>query len=271
MRMHVAGDGPGAGDPRLTRALDSLAARYDLVLVEGHKTTPLTKVWLLSPGEAAPPPEAGEVLATLPGGEERAGAFEAILDEWLPRAWLAAPVFGCVLVGGASARMGRPKHLIAAEDGRTWLERTVDVLRGAAAEVVIAGAGEVPPSLAACARLPDAPDAEGPMAGLLAALRWSPRAGVLACACDLPDLSAEALDWLLAQRAPGRWAVQPRLEGAPNVEPLLAYYDFRARPLLEALAREGNFRPGAIAPDARVFTPTPPAALSGAWRNVNEP
>jgi len=264
MRLHAA---EGAG---LAAALDALAARYDLVLVEGHKATPLAKVWLAKTGESAPPAEAGEVLATLPGGEGRLAAFQSILDEWLPRAWRAAPVLGCVLIGGKSTRMGRPKHLIAHADGRTWLERTVDVLRGAADEVVLAGAGEVPGAIGGCTRLPDVPDAEGPLAGLLAAMRWSPRAGVLACACDLPDLSPEALAWILDARAPGRWAIQPRLEGAPHVEPLLAYYDFRSRALLEELAAGKTYRPGAIAPDPRVHTPTPPPEIAGAWRNANE-
>ena len=34
------------------------------------------------------------------------------------------PVWGCVLIGGRSRRMGRPKHLIEA-GGCSWLERTV--------------------------------------------------------------------------------------------------------------------------------------------------
>ena len=165
--------------------------------------------------------------------------------------------------------MGRPKHLIVGDDGRTWLERTVEVLGAVTDEVVLAGAGEVPESVSEFTRLPDVPDAEGPLAGLLAAMRWSPRAGWLACACDLPDLTREALAWILDQRAPGRWAVLPKLEGAPHVEPLLAYYDFRSRALLEKFAAQRKCRPGAIASDPRVHTPTPPPALAGAWRNVN--
>jgi len=164
--------------------------------------------------------------------------------------------------------MGRPKHLLV-KDGQTWLERTAELLRPRAREVVIAGAGEVPGSLARCPRLPDAPEVQGPMAGVLSAMRWAPWASWLVAACDLPDLSAGALSWLLAGRAPGVWATLPRLTGAPGVEPLLAHYDFRARALIEKLAGRGQWRLSEIAASAKVITPPPPPELAGAWRNVN--
>ncbi|NIA21818.1 MAG: NTP transferase domain-containing protein, partial [Anaerolineaceae bacterium] len=64
------------------------------------------------------------------------------------------PVFGAVLIGGRSTRMGRPKHLIRC-DGTTWLERTVRLLEQVTAQVVILGAGQVPPGLAQTVRLAD--------------------------------------------------------------------------------------------------------------------
>lgn len=47
------------------RALGQLAASHDFVLVEGHKETPLPKVWLLGPGEDAPPSGVTDILVTL--------------------------------------------------------------------------------------------------------------------------------------------------------------------------------------------------------------
>jgi molybdopterin-guanine dinucleotide biosynthesis protein B len=47
------------------QALAELAAAHDVVLVEGHKETPLPKVWLLGPDEAAPPPGVSNLLAVL--------------------------------------------------------------------------------------------------------------------------------------------------------------------------------------------------------------
>jgi len=51
----------GTGDPKLIPTLQALVRRYDLILVEGHKGTPLPKVWVLSADETAPPrPDRGQ-------------------------------------------------------------------------------------------------------------------------------------------------------------------------------------------------------------------
>ena len=109
------------------------------------------------------------------------------------------------------------------------------------------------------------------MAGILAAMRWAPWASWLVAACDLPNLSAEALEWLLATRAAGVWATVPLLAGARGVEPLLAHYDFRAGAILERLAADGRFAPSLVAEHPKVAAPTPPSHLARAWDNVNTP
>jgi molybdopterin-guanine dinucleotide biosynthesis protein A len=180
------------------------------------------------------------------------------------------PVYGCVLIGGKSARMGRPKHLLQ-DNGRTWLERTAELLERSCQTIVVAGTGDVPETLTQCVRLPDVAGAEGPMAGLLSAMRWAPHASWLVAACDLPDLTAEALDWLLAVRRPGVWATLPKLADSSNVEPLLAHYDSRARSLLERTAAGGTFGLHRITSHAKVNSPVIPTDLAAAWRNVNSP
>lgn len=254
----------------LAGTLWELARRHDLVLVEGHKSTPLPKLWLLGDGESQPPPQVQGVRAVLPRDSSRAGRVLALLKDWLPGQWVRAPVFGCILIGGESHRMGAPKHLIRAND-QTWLERTAELLQRVADTVAIVGAGVVPASVPSIERLPDVPDAKGPVAGILAAMRWAPRASWLVAACDLPDLSLDALRWLLSTRAPGVWATLPRLPGSPGVEPLLAHFDFRALPLLEGLVARGEFCPARITASDRVVSPAPPPDLLRAWRNVNTP
>jgi len=259
-----------AGADRTAADLADLARRYDVVLLECRSPVPCATVWLLGEGESEPPAGAGDVLAALPRGPERIETVRALLDRWLPEQWLRTPVYGCVLIGGASRRMGAPKHLLES-GGRTWLERTVEALRPLVERIIIAGAGDMPDALADVTRLPDVPDAEGPMAGILAAMRWAPWASWLVAACDLPNLSAEALEWLLATRAAGVWATVPHLTGARGVEPLLAHYDFRAGAILERLAAEGRFAPSLVAEHPKVAAPTPPSHLAPAWDNVNTP
>ena len=50
------------------------------------------------------------------------------------------PHTGAVLAGGASRRMGQPKHL-AGKKGETWIERAVEEMGRVTSNVVIAGAG----------------------------------------------------------------------------------------------------------------------------------
>ena len=182
-----------------------------------------------------------------------------------------SPVFGCVLIGGKSSRLGKPKHLLEHAAGQTWLEHTVELLQQIAEQVIIVGAGEVPHSLADHMRLADAPDAVGPLAGILAAMRWAPAVSWLVAACDLPELSVAALRWLLGTRAPGVWATLPGLPGQSGIEPVLAHYDFRARSLLEQIAEQGNFSLNQLSVFPEVISPTPPTDLVPAWKNVNTP
>ena len=264
--------GPEESFCRLHRAdelhalLRHLAPRYDVILVEGHKSTPLPrKVWLMKDAGDVCPPEAAPVVVSLGRNEDRAGIVMRLLDDWLPVLAKSTPVCAGILFGGGSTRMGEPKHLLRS-GGVTWLERATQTVAPFVEQVVLLGGGEIPASLRSLPVLPDVLDKQGPLAGMLAAMRWRPWATWLFAACDLPDLSADAVRWLLDTRAPGVWATLPRLPGADGVEPLLAHYDFRAAPLLE------NCRaPSELARLPQVITSAPPPEIAAAWRNVNTP
>jgi len=278
--------------------LSQLARRYDLVLVEGHGQTPVPKVWLLADDGAGPqgmdvPPvplvpemdviapsadvdvDGNAVLRVFPRGEARAAQVFDFLLQWLHEIWIQAPVWACVLIGGRSSRMGRPKHLLekeASTAGFTWLEHTVGLLQPLIGDhIALSGGGLVPESLAHLPRLPDIPEARGPLTGILAAMRWQPAVSWLLIACDMPDISAEALAWLLAQRQPGYWGTVPRLQENGYVEPLLAHYDYRCGPLFEELLASGSLRIGQIARQSKIETPLIPLLLRSAWHNINTP
>ncbi len=252
----------------LQQSLQALVPYYDLVLVEGFKEAPLAKIWLLAEGEAGPPKDGQNVLAVLSRDAPRLPQALALLESWLPERWCRVPVYGCVLIGGKSTRMGRPKHLLE-HQGRTWLEHTLDSVSQVVDKVVIGGRGEVPSHLSHYTRLADISDVPGPLAGMVAAMRWAPQSSWLMCACDMPQLSVDALRWLLQTREPGVWATVPDLLGDGHVEPLLAHYDPRARPLFETLLSHQCYSPSRLASQPKINTATPPVHLLGAWRNVN--
>lgn len=255
--------GERAEPAALTRQLLALCRCHDLVLVAGGEGVPLTRVLLAEPGaEVADPTAWALVLPLVPPAERLLLAF---LSQWLVERWRQTPLHGCVLIGGQSRRMGRPKHLIRHE-GRSWLERTVALLAGVVAQVVVVGAGELPDQ--ALERIPDLPGTVGPLAGLAAAMRWRPWASWLVLACDLPELNRAALTWLANSRRPGLWAAIPRVQ-ADFVEPLFAYYDFRCQGAVEELVRQGERRIGLLAKAEKVEVVIPPAELWPAWRNVN--
>ena len=174
-----------------------------------------------------------------------------------------------VLVGGVSRRMSTPKQLLL-HGGVPLAARAVEAMRPHVEQVVLAGSGPVPGVLEKLPLLPDPPGVEGPIAGVLAAMRWAPEAAWVVAACDMPRISSEAVRWLFDQRRPGTWAVLPR-SGEGRIEPLLAVYEPQARSLLEEQAVAGLWGLRRLAEHDRAACPTPPAELAGAWTNVNTP
>ncbi len=262
-----------------------LARRYDLVLVEGHGQTPVPKIWLLADDGNEASADVEAIIRAFPRGPERATQVLDFLLSWLQGIWRQTPVWACVLIGGRSSRMGRPKHLIEKEKDEkespalqeaasraTWLEHTVALLQPLVGDnIALSGGGQVPESLAHLPRLPDIPEARGPLTGILAAMRWQPTVSWLLIACDMPDISAGALTWLLGRRQPGCWGVVPRLQEDGYVEPLLAHYDYRCAPLFEGLLASGSLRIGQIARQNKIETPLVPLELRASWHNINTP
>lgn len=260
-RMHA---GPEAD---LFDILRRVINYYDIILVEGHKTTPLpNKIWLLGENETgSPPPEAGDVTLVLKRDADRLKMLTGVIDKWFDDPKGLPDLYAGILIGGGSTRMGHPKHLIKKGD-LTWIESIAGTLAPLVDTTVILGGGQVPSSLARFQVLPDVPNRRGPLAGMLSAMRWQPLAAWIFVACDLPMVTTEAVQWLLGKRRPGVWAILPSRQNEQGVEPLLAYYDFRARDLLERIDR-----PTAIASSPKAITPTPPKNLAASWTNINTP
>ncbi len=250
--------------------VQQLCVSYDLVLVEGHASTPVPKLWLLGEGHVEPPDNADNVLRAIRPADRQVEVVFDWMTDWLKQQWLRVPLYGCLLFGGKSRRMGRPKHLIE-QDGATWIERAVLKLEAHVQQVVLSGSGEIPNSLSHLPCVSDVPGLAGPLAGLVSVLRWQPMVSWIMVACDQPDINPQAFSWLKAQRAPGVRAVLPDLQGDGRLEPLLAWYDFRCSRPVEELAAQGLLRLSRLAGQPGVITPQPPASLSDSWRNINTP
>lgn len=186
-------------------------------------------------------------------------------------AWRPSPVWACLLLGGESRRMGQSKHLIEDAAGVTWIERIAACLAEVCDRVVLSGNGAVPESLAHLDRLGDIGEAQGPLAGILAALRWKEEVSWLVAACDMPCIHSDALRWLLSMRGDGVWGTVPLHPLTKKYEPLLAHYEADSRVLFERLLQSGSLRPGRICREAHIITPEVPLRFAPAWRNCNTP
>lgn len=252
----------------LARLAWHLGGRYDLVLVEGHKESPIPKLWVTGEGDDPPPDGVGHLVGTVRRGD-------AMVDEALDLILKAvddfcrhATILAGVLIGGASTRMGRPKALLRYKQ-HSLVEHVVDVVRPWVDDVVLLGAGACPDAFVDTPKIADAPNVSGPMSGILGALRWSPRVRWLILPCDLPLITNEAVEWLLQQPVHGRPVTMPHVPGRPMPDPLFAVYDPPARRWLEDAAETEQFSLRHAFPDEVLSVcPVPPEHAS-AWRNVN--
>jgi len=255
----------GSENADLEKVLKLVCPYYDILLLEGHKSTPLVeKVWLLKDDGEVCPPEAVNVMRVLRRDEDRPAILMEMLTKWLIEKCLSTPVYAGILIGGNSSRMGRPKHLIEAGDQRTWVEISVSSAKPIVDQVVILGKGEVPASLAHLPLLPDVHDVQGPLAGMLSAMRWRPDVSWIFMSCDMPRITTDAIRWILANRKPGVWAVIPRREAEAKVEPMPGWYDTRSIRLLEECRG-----PAALADHKKVDTPIILKEFATAWINAN--
>jgi molybdopterin-guanine dinucleotide biosynthesis protein A len=166
--------------------------------------------------------------------------------------------------------MGAPKAALPYGD-KSFIELVAAALAPHVERLFLLGEIRGTPRIPVVAEhLTDATDVSGPMAGMLAALRFSPPACWVLVACDLPLMSAAAVAWLISQRGPGRAAVLPSLRPG-TVEPLGALYEPGARELLERLAAQGIASPHRLAESPGVVAPEPPPELATCWTNINSP
>lgn len=181
-----------------------------------------------------------------------AGLAEEIRRQLLARA-SRTPVYGLVLAGGRSTRMGRAKWALEyhGEPQALALHRLLS--RHCERTFLSIHPGQQgEPELT---RLPHVSDrflGLGPVGGILSAMVTHPEAAWLVVACDMPFVSDATVERLLRGRAPLRFAttyVSPH-DGLP--EPLCAIYEPKARLRLAQLAGMTYSCPRKLLMNARI-------------------
>jgi molybdenum cofactor guanylyltransferase len=126
-----------------------------------------------------------------------------------------------VLAGGASRRMGRDKALLEL-DGVPMVVRMARLAEPYVASVRVVGPPERYALLGLCA-MPDRWPGTGPLGAITTALSASSAGWNLILGCDLPYLTTEWIEWLIARTLDSSaQAVVP--ESPHGLEPLAAMY-----------------------------------------------
>jgi molybdopterin-guanine dinucleotide biosynthesis protein A len=151
------------------------------------------------------------------------------------------PIYGLLLVGGESRRMGRDKALLTYYGETTQLERSASLLQSVCPRTFLSQRRDQDyPTPADTEIIYDSVDAvKGPLCGILSAMRQHPEAHWLVLACDLPYLETATLRKLIhafEQAPPQLTAYRSAHDGLP--EPLCAIYPAGTADPLQALAKK---------------------------------
>lgn len=180
------------------------------------------------------------------------------------------PVYGLVLAGGQSKRMGQDKALLRI-DGETQLSRAVHLLTPLLDRVFVSTRVDQQdePERRKFAQIVDRYEELGPLAGILSAMESWPDVGWLVLACDLPHVDDRTIQHLLDERSPDHpfTAYRSSHDGLP--EPLCAFYAAESMPTIRAFVDDGIICPRKIMirSDTRLLEQADPASLD----NINTP
>ncbi|HWN67161.1 MAG TPA: molybdenum cofactor guanylyltransferase [Haliangium sp.] len=149
----------------------------------------------------------------------------------------AVDVAAAIIAGGEARRLGgRVKALIEIE-GRSVLDRQLDVLAPRCAAIAISCNDAAPFRDRSLPVIPDRQPGLGPLAGIAAALAWCPAPYLLVVAGDMPYIDPAIVDLLLARRGEAD-AIVPFIAGLP--EPLFAVYGRTCLPVAEQRLAAGR-------------------------------
>lgn len=183
---------------------------------------------------------------------------------------MSKPLYGLVLAGGKSRRMGRDKALLQRE-GQSQLSYVASLLEGVAGRVFVSARPDQmdDPERSRYATIVDRYTDIGPIAGILSAMDEHPDVDWLVIACDLPNLDAETLEYLVEHRGESEpfTAYRSSYNGLP--EPLCAIYTAGSDLLLRRFVDDGIYCPRKMLINSDTLLLDQPN--SAALDNVNTP
>jgi molybdopterin-guanine dinucleotide biosynthesis protein A len=183
---------------------------------------------------------------------------------------MSSKLFGLVLAGGQSRRMGHDKALLLRE-GRSQLRYMTTLLDEVADAVYVSARSDQQndPERNQFPVIVDRYEDIGPVAGILSAMDEHPAADWLIVACDLPNIDARTLKFLIQHRSQKHPFTAFRSSYDDLPEPLCAIYASGSDSLIREFVDEGIVCPRKmlINSDAELLVQPDPGALD----NINTP
>jgi molybdopterin-guanine dinucleotide biosynthesis protein A len=160
-------------------------------------------------------------------------------------------VTGLILAGGKSRRLGQDKRFLDL-DGRTCLQRVLDVFKAIFEEIIIVADVVEPFENMGVNVVADLVPGRATLGGLYTGLYYAGSSSVFAVACDMPFLSTEAIKVVLDQADQGDIVI-PDLLG--KLQPMHAVYSKRCLPHLQTLVEANKLKVQDLCenPDLQVF------------------
>jgi len=182
---------------------------------------------------------------------------------------MSAPsaIFGLVLAGGKSSRMGRDKGLIEFY-GKPHREYVFDMLGGICENVFLSCKHDkdIPEKLNPLA---DRLDMESPLNGIMSAFQLKSDVAWLTVPVDMPLIDVSVIQYLLAQRDPAYVATCFFDSDGQNPEPLVTLWETKAHPELLTFYNAGQTSPRKFLKEAKVNIIPPPS--TNIFININSP
>ena len=179
-------------------------------------------------------------------------------------------LYGLVLAGGKSRRMGQDKALLQ-RDGQSQLAFAVDLLERFADRVFVSTRSEQQheEQRGQFEQIIDRYDDLGPVAGILSALEDYPDVDWLVVACDLPNIDAKTIEYLLEHHPANNPFIAYRSSHDGLPEPLCALYSPDGAGIVRSFIEDGVNCPRKILirSDTLLLDQPNPHALD----NVNTP
>lgn len=166
--------------------------------------------------------------------------FNTLLTNFIMVSSSSKDLNAVILAGGNSVRMGEDKSQFDYH-GVSQEVHLANICNHLGLETCIGKGYDYPVNqIDKYEVIKDKVEDQGPIAGIIAALKHAPQQAWLVLACDMPFVSRKSIEDLILERDSTCFATAYLLKGSDRYEPLFCIYEPKILPYLEAELRNGK-------------------------------